>query len=67
MMGNEGDKDFGLVISADTVVVRDDGTILEKPSDANEAFQMLKSLIGKPHKVVSGTHSYKEYTSNTLK
>ena len=40
------------VIGADTVVVLD-GKILGKPHDYNEAFDMLKKLSGRKHKVVT--------------
>lgn len=40
------------VIGADTVVVLN-GKILGKPADNEDAFQMLKSLSGKVHKVVT--------------
>lgn len=42
-----------IVISADTIVVVD-GRILEKPSDAAHARQMLKSLSARTHRVISG-------------
>jgi septum formation protein len=42
----------GIIISADTVVVKDG--ILGKPSDEGEAFSMLKSLQGKWHSVITG-------------
>lgn len=40
-------------IACDTVVIRSDGAILEKPGDFIEAFEMIKSLLGKKVKVVS--------------
>lgn len=42
-----------LILGADTVVVRD-GEILGKPSSAEEAFEMLKSLQGRAHQVYTG-------------
>lgn len=42
-----------LILGADTVVVRD-GEILGKPSGAEEAFEMLKSLQGRAHQVYTG-------------
>jgi len=42
-----------LIITADTVVLTDN-TILGKPKDRQEAYNMLKSLSGKAHKVISG-------------
>lgn len=42
-----------IVIGADTVVVLE-GNILGKPKDKAESFQMLKSLSGKTHEVITG-------------
>ena len=42
-----------LVLTADTVVIVDN-QILNKPADKKEAFQMLKQIAGKTHKVVTG-------------
>ena len=42
-----------LVISADTIVVGVDGSILEKPSDRNHAISMLSSLQGNKHRVMT--------------
>lgn len=41
------------VIAADTVVVAE-GVILGKPQDAEDAFEMLKQLSGRTHKVLTG-------------
>ena len=41
------------VIAADTIVVLD-GSILGKPADADEAFNMLISLSGRTHEVITG-------------
>ncbi|AZR73289.1 septum formation inhibitor Maf [Anoxybacter fermentans] len=43
----------GLVIGADTIVV-DGQTVLGKPGSKKEAFQMLKSLSGRKHQVMTG-------------
>ena len=43
----------GLVVSADTIVVLDDG-ILGKPSSASEAEEMLRTLRGSVHRVLTG-------------
>lgn len=43
-----------VVIGADTVVVTEDGTILGKPAGETEALDMLMSLSGKTHKVITG-------------
>lgn len=42
-----------LVLTADTVVLIN-GEILNKPSDYNEAFEMLRKLSGQVHHVVTG-------------
>lgn len=42
-----------IVIGSDTVVVVDD-KVLNKPSDENDAFAMLKCLSGRKHKVITG-------------
>jgi len=43
----------GCVLGGDTVVVRD-GVILGKPADRDEAAEMLRSLAGRRHAVLSG-------------
>lgn len=43
-----------LVIGADTIVVQD-GKILGKPKDEEDAFRMLKHLQGRAHEVYTGT------------
>jgi len=42
-----------VLITSDTVVIND-GVILGKPKDNADAFNMLQSLSGKSHKVVTG-------------
>ena len=42
-----------IVITADTLVVRDD-KLIGKPQDEAEAFEMISSLSGRSHGVVSG-------------
>ncbi len=42
-----------LIITADTVVILDN-QILNKPADAAEAYQMLRSLSGRSHRVRTG-------------
>jgi septum formation protein len=44
-------------IGSDTIVLRDD-TILGKPRDALEAAEMLRSLSGRSHRVLSGYAVY---------
>jgi len=48
-----GQHPQGLIIAADTVVILDK-KILGKPSDLKEAREMLESLSGKKHQVISG-------------
>jgi len=43
----------GLVLGADTIVVLDN-VIFGKPKDCHEAYNMLKSLSGKYHEVITG-------------
>jgi septum formation protein len=50
------------ILSADTVVVTQEGLILEKPSDAKIAKQMLIQLSGKTHYVYSGYALYQNHT-----
>ena len=45
-------EEESLIIGADTVVILGD-EILEKPTDENDAFLMLKKLSGKTHSVVT--------------
>lgn len=42
-----------IVLTADTVVIVD-GKILNKPLSKNEAFEMLRTISGKTHKVITG-------------
>lgn len=42
-----------IVIGCDTVVIKDD-KILGKPKDSQDAFNMLKTLSGSTHKVITG-------------
>ena len=42
-----------ILITSDTVVVNK-GQILGKPKDKNEAFEMIKSMSGGSHKVITG-------------
>ncbi len=41
------------VVGADTVVVSPDGSILNKPQDADQARRMLRTLRGRDHQVVT--------------
>ena len=42
-----------IILAADTVVILD-GKIIGKPKDAEDAFQILSSLSGKTHEVITG-------------
>ena len=55
----------GLVLGADTVVIRD-GEILEKPADAAEAGKMLAILAGRWHEVYTGLALVAPVTGNCL-
>lgn len=64
---NEIDKEF--LITADTIVAIN-GEILGKPSDAADAFRMLKLLSGKVHQVYTGVsilhqHKLLSFTDKT--
>ena len=50
------DQCGSILIACDTVIVRDDGLILEKPADWQEAFGMIKSMLGRCIKVISVVH-----------
>jgi septum formation protein len=60
-----------LVIAADTVV-RQGKRIFLKPKDGNEAYQILKSLSGKSHQVLTGfciitpQHKIRDFESTTV-
>ncbi|MBS1746171.1 MAG: septum formation protein Maf [Bacteroidetes bacterium] len=42
-----------IILAADTIVVLDE-TIISKPVDRNDAIQILQSLSGKKHRVITG-------------
>jgi septum formation protein len=44
----------GLILGVDTDVVAPDGSILGKPTDAEDAKRMMRFLAGKTHRVYSG-------------
>ena len=57
-----------IVIGCDTVVINDN-KILGKPIDLEDAFNMIKSLSGKTHKVITGCciiYNEKEYTFKSV-
>jgi len=56
--------DNAVIIGADTVVVLDD-IILGKPQSRQDAFNMLKSLSGKKHIVVTGICVINKYNNTT--
>ena len=55
LKAHSGSQKFhdSVIIAADTIVVID-GKILGKPSDRQDAFNMLKTLQGREHKVLTG-------------
>ena len=57
MLARLGDAD-ALVISADTVVVRD-SEVLEKPADTAAAVAMLRSLAGRRHRVLTAVSLFR--------
>lgn len=57
-------EDKCYVIGADTIVVSD--KILGKPASVDEAFDMLKMLSGKPHKVMTGVTVIETGTKKTI-
>ncbi|HBS87685.1 MAG: septum formation protein Maf [Bacteroidetes bacterium GWF2_38_335] len=48
-----GLKESEILVTADTIVVLDD-QIMNKPTDATDAFRMLRELSGKKHEVITG-------------
>ncbi|HAT4351228.1 Maf-like protein [Clostridium perfringens] len=54
-----------IVIAADTVVFQD-GKVLEKPKNEEDAFSMLSSLSGNTHKVYSGICLINTYDDTVL-
>lgn len=59
-------KDESIIIAADTIVTLN-SEILGKPKDENDAFNMLKKLSGKVHKVYSGIVLINTKTGKTIK
>ena len=47
-------KETCIVIGADTVVVVDENEILGKPKNRNHAFEMIRKIQGREHKVYTG-------------
>ncbi len=44
---------YDLLLTADTIIIDDEGNIFGKPKNETEAFEMLKILQGKTHHVIS--------------
>ncbi len=59
------DKKDAIIISADTIVVND-GKILGKPKDEEDAKEMLTSLSGKTHSVYTGFCVMRLYDAFTV-
>ena len=58
-------KTSSLIISADTVVVKDNKVLL-KPKNQQNAFNILKSLSNKKHKVVTSVCLYETENNNHI-
>lgn len=59
------ERETGLIIGADTVVVLD-GQLLGKPTDEADADRMLRSLSGRWHAVMTGVAVYDAATKQEL-
>lgn len=55
-----------VIITADTTVVLEDD-VLNKPADAAEAYEMLKRLSGKAHKVITGVCLLSKHEGQPIK
>ncbi len=55
-----------IIIGSDTVVIAD-SRVMGKPRDDNDAFNMLKLLSNKTHKVISAIAVYDTETQKTIK
>lgn len=55
---DESLPDADVVISADTVVVLDDQTLLNKPEDRAHAEKMMRLLSGKTHLTYTSVHVF---------
>ncbi len=55
----------GIILGADTVVVLD-GEILGKPQSSKEAFDMLKKLSGRAHRVYTGITLRNQYNGKII-
>lgn len=58
-----GIEDGSVIIGADTIVVQD-GNIMGKPKDRDDAIRMLESLQGKTHSVYTGVTLYYKDAQN---
>jgi len=65
VIGIARQRERGLVIGADTIVVLD-GKILGKPADEAEAARMLRSLAGRWHAVMTGVALYDVATAQEV-
>jgi septum formation protein len=61
--GNISDND--IVITADTIVWCCN-TLLDKPSGYNEAFEILKTISGKTHDVITGVTFFSNFGDHTF-
>ena len=58
-------QDDELLLTSDTVVVTQD-QVLGKPENKGEAIQMISSLSGKTHQVITGVHLATKHSSYTF-
>ncbi|MHA2007520.1 MAG: Maf family protein [Promethearchaeota archaeon] len=54
-----------IIVAADTIVELD-GSIIGKARNENEAFKMLKSLVGKTHNLITGIAITETYNSKII-
>lgn len=56
----------GIIISGDTLIVTGNNQVLGKPQTQDEAFQMLQSLVGTWHRIISAVAVVDAITKNSL-
>lgn len=56
MLQRYTDKPFDAIITADTVVISDEGAIFEKPSDPSELQSFLRAFSGCSHTIFTAAH-----------
>ncbi|XOV68267.1 MAG: Maf family nucleotide pyrophosphatase [Fluviicola sp.] len=58
-------KDHEILVTSDTIVLLD-GQVVGKPKDSNESIEMLRSLSGRPHTVITGVHLASKAKTDTF-